>query len=208
LEACKLLDPSCAEDLTAPWTPTLPDGEPDQDWANFSRMYAAGEMWGIICRWQARGAISLCLRSPDDGEWHRIYELTSELNEGDYERVDFVESRIRLDAWKEPVQCLLIRYDEDPSDTPIQEGANAGGVELPRFSLSADTNSKSRPPKGRPIGSGYVVTDAPLIEEMKTLIAENRSFSVRKAAERVVSKAMGGGTDLPLTNTKNGADRT
>lgn len=197
LEACKLMDPILAEDLTAPWTPTLPDGEPDQDWADFDRMYAAGEMWVIICRWHASYEITLYFMSPDDGEWHHIYELTSGLNEGDCKRVDFVESRIRLDAWEEPVPCLLMRYDEDPSDLKIyprlwSEVASATEVVAPPLKPPR----RERHPAGRKPGSGsYDVKDQGLLDEMKSLIESGEVTSVQKAAEAVAGRAHGGGTE-------------
>lgn len=143
MEAARLLDSYLADDLVAPWSPKLPNSTPDQNWADGSTSWAADQLWRIICRYQTVKAVSLYVRNPDDSNWFNIHEITADLKDSDSDRLDFIESRIRLDCWDEPVSCVLVRFDEEPKDAPQKSGENVGAQkenappeirEKPRFS--------------------------------------------------------------------------
>lgn len=153
LDACKLLDPHLATELTEPWAPDLPDGTIDQYWADGSRDWAAGQMWRIICRYRACSEILLYVLRPDNNEWHYIPENSHGLKKGDFERCDFAESRVRLDTWEEPVSCLLFRCNEQPDEKPIRENTKIENVnKKPMFSEANVTKAYSKRVKEWPDG--------------------------------------------------------
>lgn len=61
--------------------------------------------------------------------------------------------------------------------------------------------------KGRPKGSGYQRADAPLIEEMKQLIANNLALNPRSAAKLVAEKAPGASFDAKVDRLAGGFAR-
>lgn len=112
------------------------------------------------------------------------------------------------ETWKRPTGQVLRKLLTEPRDEPVplyldQIEVNAvaeayWSEELTSTLPASQANPVNQPrrSRGRPPASGtYGASDAPLLDEMRSLKLSGKARSINQAAEMVAHKAQGGGSD-------------